>query len=368
MRIVVFGGGMQGRVIANNLAARPEKPEVVVADFRKAVELPAGLIEAQVDVLDREQVTAAVKGAAAAVLAVPSNIAHAALENIIRAGVPVADVSFTPEPPLSLNALAKSTGAACIVDCGVAPGLSHILVGSSYAELGGLDNVRILVGGMPQQPPAVFRHAIYFNPCDLLAEYTRPARARSAGKDIAPPPMETALDTYKDCELGLLESFLSDGLRTLLTSYPDVPQMSERTLRWQGHCDTMRSLYEIGLLDERSVESTAMTFAARYPAEKYPDMLLMVVEAQRDGTSKCWRLLDRQQSGQSAMSRTTGYTTAAVAMVLARGQFTEPGVHPPEVLGKDPALAKVIVDDLSAHGLSIELTEGNIREKVGVLA
>ncbi len=353
MQIVVVGGGMQGRVIARNLQARDERPEVVIVDLKKPEHLDDVQFK-QANVLDESQARAVVKDADAVVLAVPSEISHAALANLIRAGKPVADVSFTPDPPLELHAAAQASGSCCVVDCGVAPGLSHMLAGRAHAELGGLDSLRILVGGMPQDPPPVFNHAIYFNANDLLAEYVRPARARKHGINIAPAPLAVDAEKYTDAELGELDAFISDGLRSLLTSFPDVPEMSELTLRWSGHLETMKTLYELGLLEDIAASSAiANTLVKRYSQNVYPDVLLMVIEAKYKNDLRLWRLIDRKTHGMSAMSRTTGFTTAATAMVLARKQFTEPGVHPPERLGRDEGLTRAIVEDLKDRGVHI---------------
>jgi saccharopine dehydrogenase-like NADP-dependent oxidoreductase len=354
MRIVVFGGGMQGRVIAKNLAARSEKPEIVIADVNDLTGLESGIKSVKANVLNKREVSDVLKGADAAVLAVPSSIAHDALQNLIETGISVVDVSFTPDPPLSLNADAVRTGSCVVVDCGVAPGLSHLLVGKAYRELGGLDRVRILVGGMAQNPPPVFHHAVYFNASDLLAEYVRPARARINGKDIAPNPFDATIEEHHDHEVGKLDAFLSDGLRSLLTSYPDVPHMEERTLRLDGHMETMRRLNELGLFDDDTVHATAKKLGSKYAAEKYPDFLLMLVEASRGDKTLAWRLIDRATDNESAMSRTTGYTTAAMAMVLARKQFTTPGVHAPERVGEEAGIAQIIVDDLNERGVKTE--------------
>lgn len=355
MKLVVVGGGMQGRVIAKNLLSRKEQPEVVVVDVRETTGLPAGIKFQKADVLDIAQAKSVATGADAVVLAVPSEISHKALSNLIGCGVPVADVSFTPNPPLDLHPQAVKSGACCVVDCGVAPGLSHILAGSAHAEFGGLDSLRILVGGMPQTPPAVFRHAVYFNPHDLLSEYIRPARARKAGKDIAPPPLDVPEETYTDSELGDLKAFLSDGLRSLLTSYPDVADMAELTLRWTGHLEAMKSLREMGILDDaKAVSAVASALGNKYPADSYPDVLLMVVEAKRGNKQRSWRMIDRRTRDESAMSRTTGFTTAAMAMALATKQFTEPGVHPPEHLGRDPKVTAFVIEDLAARGVSVQ--------------
>jgi saccharopine dehydrogenase-like NADP-dependent oxidoreductase len=353
MQLIVVGGGMQGRVIAQNLLAREEKPEVIILDLREPAERKGARFK-QVNVLEQSQLDEAVKNANAIVLAVPSEISHRALANLLKTGKPIVDVSFTPDPPLDLDEAAKKSGSCCVVDCGVAPGLSHILAGRAVAELEGLDSLRILVGGMPQDPPPVFRHAIYFNPNDLLAEYVRPARARKHGINIAPSPLEVDFERYTDAETGELDAFISDGLRSLLTSFPDIPDMSEWTLRWSGHLETMKSLNELGLLNDITTSAAiAKTLVEKYPEAKHPDLLLMLIEAKKKGERRLWRLLDRRTNGMSAMSRTTGYTTAAVAMVLARKQFTEPGVHAPEKLGASKELTTIIVNDLKAHGLSI---------------
>jgi saccharopine dehydrogenase-like NADP-dependent oxidoreductase len=359
MKIVVVGGGMQGKVIAENLLAREEKPQVTVVDIREPAHMAAGATFVKADVLDSKQVHNVAKGADVAVLAVPSSIARQALANLIEVGIPVVDVSFTPDPPLDLDKQAKKTGACVVVDCGVAPGLSHILVGRAYAELGGLDSARIFVGGMPQNPPAVFRHAVYFNPHDLLDEYYRPARARQGGKDVQPHPLDVPFEAISDPDLGELQAFLSDGLRSLLPSYPDVKEMSEWTLRWSGHLETMTFLRTLGLIDDEvAVKKLGTTIGAEFPAEKYPDVLLMLVECSRGKEKRAWRLIDRRTKDQSAMSRTTGYTTAAVAMVLARRQFTEPGVHPPERLGALAPVTTTIVEDLAARGVRVSPVSG----------
>ncbi|MBS1994062.1 MAG: NAD(P)-binding domain-containing protein [Cyanobacteria bacterium SZAS LIN-2] len=353
MHIVVVGGGMQGRVIAKNLLERAEKPHVVIADIHHPDSLPAGAHFIKADILDLAAAKMLAEKADAFVLAVPSSIAHQALSNLIDAGKPVVDVSFTPNPPLDLDARAKHSGAVCLVDCGIAPGLSHILVGAAHAEFGGLDKATIWVGGMPQKPAPGFHHAIYFNPHDLIAEYVRPARARKAGKDIAPAPMDVPFEDFTDSDdLGKLQAFLSDGLRSLLDSYPDVPEMAELTLRWPGHLDAMKSLHQMGLLEDENVaRPLAERLNFNFSADMYPDVLLMVVEASKGKQSKRWRLIDRRHNEESAMSRTTGYTTAAVAMVLARGEFTEAGVFPPEKLGQNPKLVATILADLADHGV-----------------
>ncbi|MFA5861401.1 MAG: saccharopine dehydrogenase C-terminal domain-containing protein [Candidatus Thermoplasmatota archaeon] len=362
MRVIVFGGGIQGRVIAADLAGRDGSPEVVVMDVRApTAKLPEGVSYEKVDALEGGDVSRVVRGADVAVLALPGGVARRALENIVAAGASTVDVSFTPEPPLDLDERARKSGARVIVDCGVAPGLSHVLAGAAHHDLGGLDSLRILVGGLPERVPPHFRHAVYFNARDLVAEYLRPARRRNGGRDEAPAPLDAPAERHVDEELGALDAFLSDGLRSLLTSYPEVPDMEERTLRWPGHLEFMRGLRAAGLLDEvplpgapeATADSTARALATRYPGEAHPDVLVMEVVCTRGGHKRSWRLIDRRTGSATAMSRTTAFTAAAVAWQLARGRFTEAGVHAPERLGSEPALVRDVLHDLGERGVRV---------------
>jgi saccharopine dehydrogenase-like NADP-dependent oxidoreductase len=53
------------------------------------------------------------------------------------------------------------------------------------------------------------------------------------------------------------------------------------------------------------------------------------------------------------MARTTGFPCAIVARLLARGAWTQPGIAPPEFLGRDAAVTGTILDELAARGVSI---------------
>jgi saccharopine dehydrogenase-like NADP-dependent oxidoreductase len=367
VRFVVFGGGIQGEVIARNLAGRRETDRVTVADVRPAAggRLPSKCVRSRANVLKKAEVARASRGADAAVLAVPSAIARNALENLIEAGIPTADISFTPEPPLDLSARARRAGVPVVLDCGLAPGLSHILAAAAHRELGGLDSLRIYVGGIPQRPPEFFGHAVYFNPRDLLDEYIRPARMRVGGRRLAPHPLDGEVEALKDSRVGLLDAFPSDGLRTLLGSFPRVPDMIELTLRHPIHLAMMESLRSLGLLDgDDATDALAAALGRRYPWSRFPDQVLMEVWARGGRNERRYRLHALAHRRASALARITGYTGAAVAVLLARRGFTEPGVFPPEKLGLQKEWTSSVLEDLGVHGIRID-DRGRLRTLQG---
>lgn len=343
MNVLILGAGVQGRVVAHALERRGAV--VRLADLAP----PRGGVV--LDARDADAVEAAARGSDVAVTSLPAVIGTIALPALLAAGVPVVDTSFTVDLPFHLDGDARRAGVPVLVDLGVAPGLSHLLAAALVRELGEVDRLRILVGGMPLVPPAGFHHAVYFHVLDLLDEYLRPARVRRDGSEAAVDPLaETS--RWVDGEVGVLEAAPSDGLRSLLGSFPDVPQMEELTLRVPGHLAVMRQLRDLGLLDPEALHGTARSLERRFPGDDHPDHLLMEVHAEHGEEERAYRIHVQHSEGLTAMSRATAFTAAAGAVVLAEGGFDVPGVHPPEALGAD-ATDRVLAE-LASDGIEVE--------------
>jgi saccharopine dehydrogenase-like NADP-dependent oxidoreductase len=58
-------------------------------------------------------------------------------------------------------------------------------------------------------------------------------------------------------------------------------------------------------------------------------------------------------TGQSSMARTTAFPCAIVARMLARGEITEKGVLPPELLGRQPGMLEKVTKELAARGVNL---------------
>jgi len=59
----------------------------------------------------------------------------------------------------------------------------------------------------------------------------------------------------------------------------------------------------------------------------------------------------------SAMARTTGYTAAIVAGMLAEGKIGEKGVVPPEKLGMDQGFTQNLLSELRKRNIVVEESE-----------
>jgi saccharopine dehydrogenase-like NADP-dependent oxidoreductase len=148
--------------------------------------------------------------------------------------------------------------------------------------------------------------------------------------------------------IGDMESFLSDGLRTLIATMPKVRTMSERTLRWPGHAEQVMPLVASGrFLDE---------FRAQCIAHPPVDMVAMMCVVKRGMRVRRATLIDRfdPATGLTAMARTTALTTSAVTQWIAGGGGGTHGVRPLELVGPDVRAYAAIGGALGRHGVRIQ--------------
>ena len=347
MKILVLGGGQQGRVIAVDLAQTLTSSHIEVADVREPV-LPqrSNLRYVEADLADVEALSKRMSEYDLVVGALPSRFGFGAMRAAILAKRPLVDVSFCAEDPLSLDADAKKAGVTIFPDCGLAPGLTHLCCGHASAD-GQPDEITIYVGGVAQDRTQPYGYVITWSLDDLLEEYVRPARIVRDGKPVTLPAFDD-LDRVQVPGVGEMESFLSDGLRTIIDTFPSVKHMSERTLRWPGHVEQVRPLVENGTF--------LAEFRAQCSVQPPLDLVAMMTVVKRGAQVQRATLVDRydRDSGLTAMSRTTALTTSAVAQWVAGGGGGAPGVKPLELVGGDVRAYTAITTALGRHGVRIQ--------------
>lgn len=353
-KIIVLGAGLVGNAIALDLA---KQFDVTSADadaeaLKKLSEKSGGnrrIQTLQADLSDKKTLRDLVKNFDLVVGALPGFLGFEALKTIIKAGKNCVDISFFPEDPFLLDDLAQRHGVTAVVDCGVAPGMGNIIFGYHHARM----KVRrycCLVGGLPQMREWPWEYKAVFSPIDVIEEYIRPARYVEGGRVVT-------REALSDPELlhfegiGTLEAFNTDGLRSLIRTMPDVPDMIERTLRFPGCIEYLRVLREGGFFsyDEievrgqkiRPIDVTAKLLFPKWklkPGEGDFTVMRVTIEGEKDGQPHtcAYDLLDRYDpvSDTISMARTTGYTCTAVAHLVLSGQFDRKGICPPEFVGE----------------------------------
>ncbi|MCP9750875.1 saccharopine dehydrogenase family protein [Ferruginibacter sp. HRS2-29] len=370
MKIAVLGAGMVGRTIAKDLATKNDVTSFDISENNLALLHGIDRITTRAaDLMAYDQYAQLLEGADLVVCAVPGFMGYKALEAIIRTKKNVVDISFFPEDALQLHQLAADNGVTAIVDCGVAPGMSNLVLGR-YNELMEVKSFECMVGGLPKQRIKPFEYKAPFSPVDVIEEYTRPARYVENGHVVTKPALSDA--ELIDFEYaGTLESFNTDGLRSILFTMKHIPDMKEKTLRYPGHIDLMIALQKAGFFSEeamlvkgKEIRPIDMTSAILFDQWKLgaeePEFTLMniVVKGIMGGkeTTVRYFLYDEYDptTKTASMSRTTGYTCTAAVNMLAEGLFTEKGVFPPELVGKDEKCFKYILAYLAERKVIYE--------------
>jgi lysine 6-dehydrogenase len=374
MKVAVLGGGLVGGVIARDLA-RDGEFEVTVADVSEATLARLGGVPGitlvKADLADAAALRRVVAGHDFVVGAVPGHMGFATLREVIGSGKPVVDISFFPEDALALDALARERGVCAVVDCGVAPGCSNLILGRMESELEPVERFACYVGGLPVERTWPWEYKAPFSPADVIEEYTRPARYVANGALVTMPALsEPELVEFPG--VGTLEAFNTDGLRSLIATVK-APFMVEKTMRYPGHIEKIRVLRESGFFATEpvmfgGVAVRPLDLASRLlfplwqfgPGEEDITAMRVVVEGTSAGrrVRRTFEMLDRYDrvTKTSSMARTTGYTCAAGVRLVARGLWGRKGVSPPEFLGRERACYEFVMADLAARGVAFRET------------
>jgi saccharopine dehydrogenase-like NADP-dependent oxidoreductase len=354
-KIIVLGSGMVGSAMAIDMA---KKHSVTICDLSektlaKLKKKHKNLDTKQLDVSDKKALKATIKKYDLVICAVPGFLGFETLKSIIKAKKNVIDISFFPENSLELDALAKENKVTAIVDCGVAPGMDNVILGY-YNEKMKLTDFECLVGGLPKKKKWPFSYKAPFSPIDVIEEYTRPARYVEHSQVVVREPL-TDCEYVEFDKVGTLESFNSDGLRSIIHTMPHIPNMKEKTLRYPDHVEYVRVLKESGFFSTKKIEidgkkvspldfTSKILFNEWKLGEEEAELTVMRVRLKgknSDGKIEeiTYDLYDEycSKTKTSSMARTTGYTATAAANLFLDGIFTEKGVFPPELVGKHKA-------------------------------
>jgi len=369
-KIIVLGSGLVGAPMCVDLAKESHFEVTAVdidIDSLKSLKKGNYLIKTiQDDLSKTEKVRELIKPYDVVISAVPGFMGFQTLKAVIEAKKNVIDIAFFSEDPFLLDVLAKRNEVTAVVDCGVAPGMSSILVGHVNQLLDETHNVMIYVGGLPEVREWPYEFKAGFSPIDVIEEYIRPARYVESGRLVVKPALsEPELIHFPG--VGTLEAFNTDGLRTLATTI-SAPNMKEKTLRYPGHIEKMAVLRETGFFDKdkitingakiRPLDLTARLLFPKWKLngnDKDITIMKLIVEGKKAEKKLCYtyELLDRHDSSTNthSMARTTGYTATLVLRMIAQGLYKRQGVSAPEFIGQQPECVHYMLNGLKDRGV-----------------
>ncbi len=359
MRILVLGAGLQGSACAYDLLQNPAIERVTLGDllvdtlppFLDRYHDDPRLRLERVDARDREAVRGIMRGHVACLNALPYYFNLPVTEEAIAGGLHCCDLGGNTEivfQQLELDAQARERNVSVIPDTGLAPGMVNILAEMGIRRLDRTDCVRLLVGGLPQEPEPPLNYQIVYSIHGVLDYYTTPGWVLRGGE----PARVDALSEVESVEfappIGVLEAFLTGGgLSTLPWKYQGkIERMEYKTMRYPGHAQILRAIRDLGLLSLEPVAVGGIEVVPRdlfihivEPRLRKPTgrdlvALRVEIEGEKGGERRriVYECIDRfdEHTGISAMERTTGFSLSITGQMQVAGEVRAPGVFTPD--------------------------------------
>jgi lysine 6-dehydrogenase len=353
VKFVVVGAGRQGTACAFDLLRQQDTVQVTLLDSDSAsLERAAAalqdrrLVPVCRDVRHHEAIASELKDADVLVSCVPYFLNLQLARAAVAAKAHFCDLGGNTAivfQELALDEPAGQADVALIPDCGLAPGMTNTIVVHGIRQLDRVEQVRIRVGGLPQNRDLLLGYKLTFSLYGLINEYAgRTTILRNYRREEV-AALSEAEDMVFPEPVGTVEAVhVHGGLSTLAWSLEGrVKELDYKMVRYPGHCEFFRTLFRLGLLDEQPVQVNGREVSPRelfvqvagprleHPREKDVVVVRVTLRGERDGrrTELVYELLDEQdeQTGFTAMMRTTGFSIAIVAHMLAAGTITDRG-------------------------------------------
>lgn len=254
--------------------------------------------------------------------------------------------NYVVDSQLALDAEARDAGINIIPDCGLAPGMVSILAVHGAAKFDGIDEIHIRVGGLPQDPRPPLDYQLVFSVEGLINEYIEVARVIRDG-EITEVDSMTEIESLTFDGFPPLEAFQTSGGTSTLpdTFLGRIRELDYKTIRYAGHCEKFKTMIDLGLCSSEEIvvdfqkvvprKVFGELLQAHLPADG-PDYVLVRLDfaGRKDGVERKLRydIIDKQdeETGLSAMMRTTAFPASIIAQMMARGDVLVRGATPQE--------------------------------------
>lgn len=240
---------------------------------------------------------------------------------------------------------------------GFAPGLSNITTAHGMGLLDSVETAVARVGGIPNIECCAKHPLRYMTTWSLehvLREYSVKTQILKDGKYTEVHAL-CDQETFQFNEFGLdekLECAVTPGMPSFIYTHPELQYFAEKTVRWPGHYQGVRTLLECGLFDETPVDLDGVKISPRkfllsiinpllVPQEGEGDVCVMyntVTGRKNNIPHKIeYFMWEKADSEFSAMARVTSFPAAIGAKVVASGNVDLKGIRAPEecILGKN---------------------------------
>jgi lysine 6-dehydrogenase len=244
-------------------------------------------------------------------------------------------------------------------------------------KLDRVDELHIKCGGVPEKPAPPLGYKIVFGGRQMpLREFD--ARIAENGQ-LKPVPRYSGVKTVYFAGVGEIEAWHEGFMPWLLDLevFKDIRLGTQMTCRWPGYAAKITVLKEMGMLSQEPVEVDGAKVAPKkvldavlYPHVKLEegerDITLFRVEVmgEKKGRPRRYKIemVDRydEELDFTSMARTTAFTGAVVARMVARGDIKTKGFVTPEKILTGKLFDKLVAD-LAAANVRFEMTTEKVK-------
>lgn len=384
MKILVLGSGLMGPAAAFNAMSDADVSQVVVCDLSQqqlnaCVSKLAGmkgiekLSTIRLDLNDQAAASRLMADFDAAIGALPRSASVLAIRAAIQAHTPLVDLTRLARNQLSeLRPEVEAAGGLVILGCGLEPGLTEIMARYLAETLDRVDELHIKCGGIPEKPTPPLGYKIVFGGQQLPLRESDALMVENG--QLKPVPRYSGVEPVVFPGVGECEAW-HEGFMPWLLELPALKGLrvgTQKTVRWPGYAAKVTVLKEMGLLSQKPVEVDGIPVVPKklldvllYPRvrleEGERDIAVFRVEAmgEKEGRPRRYKIemVDRydEELGFTSMARTTAFTGAIVARMIARGDLKASGILPPEQVITGPLFDR-LVDESAAANIQFDIT------------
>lgn len=391
MKILVLGSGLMGPAAAFNAMSDPEVSQVVVCDLSrqqldacasKLAGMKGGekLSTIRLDLRDQAAAAELMADFDVSIGALPRSASPLAIRAASRANIPHLDLTRPDSSQLpALRQEVEAAGSLVVLACGVEPGLTEIMARHLAEKLDRVDELHIKCGGIPEKPTPPLGYKILFGGRQL------PLRESDGhvveGGQLKPVARYSGVETVIFPGVGECEAW-HEGFMPWLLELPALNGLrvgTQKTVRWPGYAARVTVLKEMGLLSQEPVDVDGVPVVPKklldallYPRVRLEegdrDITVFRVEVvgEKAGRRRKYKaeMVDRydERLGFTSMARTTAFTGAIVARMIARGDLKATGMLPPEQVITGPLFDR-LVDELTAANIRFDITDDTYKEQ-----
>ena len=354
----VLGAGRQGTAAAYDLAKFGNARAVIIVDMNLETAeksaarvndlLATDLAQARMlNVTHNDELTDFLTGVNTVISAVPYYFNLGIAKAAIAAGTNMCDLGGNTDlvmEQLKLDSRAKEAHISIIPDCGQVPGMGTTLCVFAMSLLDEPEEVYMWDGGLPQNPRPPFKYLLTFHIDGLINEYYGTTEFLRDGKIIEVPCFTEFEEILFPPPVGRLEAFTTAGGTSTAprTFEGKLKAYQNKTVRYPGSYIQLKTMNDLGLFDQKEIEVGSTTVVPRavfaklfepqvtFPEDKDMVVIRIICKGKKKGKPAEAQVdvLDfyDEDTGFTSMERTTGWSIAIVALMMADGRTTRGAV------------------------------------------